>query len=155
MNYNSFLAKIYRFLYDVEKMPENLFSYVFKSIIALILIIPSLLFSLLPFYIPCFILYRTINLKYKRIPEAIKFSYIVYLILLILKSVTCSVINIFHHLPEKYNIFILVGNFIIWSILVISFIIFIVNIEDVYNWIKNKYNKFSPKIKWNDNSSKK
>jgi hypothetical protein len=168
LNSNSFHAKLYRWFYGTDKLPESLCPYFWKLVIAYILFIPFGILTL-----PYEIFSRTGDvveddecISY-RIGSSLVLYFMLFLIVCLLSS-----ISLFWYFNPKDRIFtnIQVGGLIAWivifGVVIYEFFKYLRNkwIYKSYfkektdniitSFVKAKYNKYCPKITWVTNKTK-
>lgn len=156
LNKNSISAILYRFFYGVEKneMPSNLCPYFWKLVLMFIFIIPYTIFTL-PYKI-------CTKFEKNKLGESIGISFILNGGLIMCFLVLIFIIDIFIPLSSNWDKYVQLGIFC--GMLILSFgIIILVNyinkkvtlkqpqsINIVKEFISAKYNKYCPKITWNN-----
>lgn len=164
LNTNSINTKIYCWFYNkyISELPTNLCTYLCKLIIAYILIIPvSLLFF------PS-VIFRKITLKRISLFQQIVLSLIIYYFLILLLGLCAAFSLLFVTYNENSILFSLVTfGIILWVLIfilicIVVFILIIIkknknkknkiqNKRTIFvEFIKEKYQKYCPKIKWNN-----
>lgn len=157
LNHNSISAKLYRWFYGTDVMPNNLCPYFWKLVIAYTFALPVLILSL-----P-----QTIVSKGKdrdTLSNRIITGIITYSLLFGAISML-SVFGLFFVLPEKEGLylFMLIIGMSLWAISVVGGVTYLINKwkERRYNrypeepkaniiveMVKAKYHKYCPKIDW-------
>lgn len=161
LNHNSISAKLYRWFYGTNVMPNNLCPYFWKLVIAYTFALPVLILTL-----P-----QTIVSKGKNrdtLSNRIIMGIITYVLLLGAISMI-SVFGLFFVLPEKEGLylFMLIIGMSLWAISVVVGVPYLINkllekwkerrynryteepkVNIIVEMVKAKYHKYCPKIDW-------
>lgn len=173
LNRNNFSAKLYRWFYNVvkEKMPSNLCPYFWKLLTAYVFSIPLIIITL-----PFEIFFGKFGKYNESIGERLWVSFVIWVICFFASSALTSVSVLFGYWPEEntFIIHIIHVGLLVWGLAVcvgllipITYIIKKIRepkpkttVDDilpkekkpniVVEFVKAKYNRYCPKIDWND-----
>lgn len=162
LNQNSIHARLYRFFYDTEKMPANLCPYFWKLVLCVVWLIPYCIFTL-PYYITV----RLTNDPEMRWAERQLMGIVIYMMLVLAGVIIVAQYHIFAYWLGAYSYNRNLATFggICWvfvgTILLIRLIRYVIrSLNDkphkrteprqyiVVEFIRSKYNKYCPQIKW-------
>lgn len=168
LNYNSFSSKLYRWIYysDTNEMPNNLCPYFWKLVVAYIIALPVLVFTL-PYELVRLFIKNKEEMDMPLLPRIIS-TVIFVLALILIASVLAPISLFFGYTPiegSKLESIIHFGVFlwVIWGIVGLVYgIRYLVDkyknrskvIKEakseniVVEFVKAKYNKYCPKIEW-------
>jgi hypothetical protein len=160
---NSLHAKLYKFTYD-SKLPNNLCPYFWKLVFAFVVFIPNFIIQL-PVLITKVFGYEKLDNVYNRCT-----GFCIYLSLLIVYRILITNYHAFKEMIHCYSYDSSLATFGIIIDIIILFILFIVGLVKIYKYFKNKkrylennneniitefikakYNKYCPKLDWNEN----
>jgi amino acid transporter len=127
---NSITARMYRWFYTKQNMPNNLCPYFWKVVIMYLVIIP--------YFLGCLPVVVSKRLqKIQKTVETIRplISLVVYMLFILLFFALCPLINLFYKMPEKfvtsgYALYVILGVILV----VIGIILF-------FEWLKDRRNK--------------
>lgn len=145
---NSLSARLYRYFYETNKMPNSLCTYFWKLVIAYLLIIPLEIIGL-PFtiYIKFFDKDQTPTKDYSDPATKAVASSIFVTVLFVIVLMLVPIIQFFTPIERQFVI-----DTLIFDVVIISVILYC--LTGVYNFliidlIKAKLRKVCPKINWN------
>lgn len=151
LNYNSFNAKLYRYFYDANSMPDSICPYFWKLLIAWVFIIPVSIFSF-PAVIGEIITKQSYGLG------RMGFSFLLYIALYCIVSMVFTVMIFFNNYDSESIIVKKMSSagIIFWIVAIGVIIVEVVKyirdnkLEDsvIVGFVKSKYNKYCAKITW-------
>lgn len=174
LNHNSFSAKLYRWFYGVDSMPGNLCPYFWKLVISYVMALPILVLTL-----PYEIIYFKSRENDETISNRIFISFVISLFLCAAFALLSAVSLLFGYRPTHGHFMysFILGGTLGWIILTIVGIYhgikyLILKAKEpkriydeegnyviqgkrtkpniVVEFVKAKYNKYCPKIEWNN-----
>lgn len=151
LNYNSFNAKLYRYFYDANSMPDSICPYFWKLLMAWVFIIPVSIFSF-PAVIGEIITKQSYGLG------RMVFSFLLYIALYCIVSMVFTVMIFFNNYDSESIIVKKMSSagIIFWIVAIGVIIVEVVKyirdnkLEDsvIVGFVKSKYNKYCAKITW-------
>ena len=147
LKYNSFNAKLYRYFYDANSMPDSICSYFWKLLMAWVFIIPVSLFSF-PAVIGEIITKQSYGLG------RLFMSVVLYLAICLVTAMVCTIMLFFNEYDSS-SIIVRIGvyGFIFWLLAIVMTVKYIRSnnkLEDsvIVGFVKSKYNKYCTRITW-------
>ena len=151
LNYNSFNAKLYRYFYDANSMPDSICPYFWKLLMAWVFVIPVSLFSF-PAVIAEIITKQSYGLG------RLFMSGVLYMLIYCIISMVFTVLLFINHYDSE-SIIVKMGSagIIIWLLAIVITVIETVKylrssnkVSDsvIIGFVKSKYNKYCAKITW-------
>lgn len=151
LNYNSFNAKLYRYFYDANSMPDSICPYFWKLLMAWVFIIPVSIFSF-PAVIGEIITKQSYGLG------RMFFSLILYVVLYCIVSMIFTVMIFFNEYNSE-SIIVKMGStgILFWLLAIVITVVETVKyirsnnkLEDsvIVGFVKSKYNRYCAKITW-------
>lgn len=151
LNYNSFNAKLYRYFYDANSMPDSICPYFWKLLMAWVFVIPVSLFSF-PAVIAEIITKQSYGLG------RLFMSGVLYMLIYCIISMVFTVLLFINHYDSE-SIIVKMGSagIIIWLLVIVITVIETVKylrssnkVSDsvIIGFVKSKYNKYCAKITW-------
>ena len=151
LNYNSFNAKLYRYFYDANSMPDSICPYFWKLLMAWVFVIPVSLFSF-PAVIAEIITKQTYGLA------RLFMSGVLYMLIYCIISMVFTVLLFINHYDSE-SIIVKIGSagIIIWLLAIVITVIETVKylrssnkVSDsvIIGFVKSKYNKYCARITW-------
>jgi hypothetical protein len=151
LNYNSFNAKLYRYFYGAEDMPKSICPYFWKLLMAWVFVIPVTLLSF-PSVITEIITKESYGLK------RIFYSFILFMILIWILSMVCTVLIVFNDYEQGSMVISLASmGIVLWFFFTIVGVVegvkYLkdsdkVNDSVIVGFVKSKYNKYCARITW-------
>ena len=160
LNYNSLNAKLYRYFYDADSMPDSICPYFWKLLMAWVFVIPVSLFSF-PAVIAEIITKQSYGLG------RLFMSVVLYMALYCIVSMVFTVLIFTNHYDSE-SIIVKMGSagILIWVVAIVITVIAILEliqkksqVEHLRNsdkvsdsviigFVKSKYNKYCARITW-------
>ena len=151
LNYNSFNAKLYRYFYDVNSMPDSICPYFWKLLMAWVFIIPVSIFSF-PAVIGEIITKQSYGLTRMFV------CCVLYVVLYCIVSMVFTVLIFTNHYDSE-SIIVKMGSvgIIYWLVAIVITVLETVKyirsnnkLEDsvIVGFVKSKYNRYCAKITW-------
>ena len=151
LNYNSFNAKLYRYFYDANSMPDSICPYFWKLLMAWVFIIPVSILSF-PAVISEIITKQSYGLG------RMFYSFFICLVISVVTAMVCTIMLFFNEYDGGSPIVRLgVYGFICWLLAIVITVVETVKyirnnnkLEDsvIVGFVKSKYNKYCAKITW-------
>jgi hypothetical protein len=173
LNKNSFSAKLYRWFYGTETMPKNLCPYFWKLVIAYPMAVPLLIVTL-----PHEIIYFKSRSNDENIGERIFVSFVIVLLFLAAFGILSAPSILFGYNPPKdqFMHYVVLTGAMLWVVGIVAGVVtgvkylirkikepkrmydeegnYVISYKKkpniVAEFIKAKYNKYCPKIDWQD-----
>ena len=151
LNYNSLNAKLYRYFYDADSMPDSICPYFWKLLMAWVFVIPVSLFSF-PAVIAEIITKQSYGLG------RLFMSVVLYMALYCIVSMVFTVLIFTNHYDSE-SIIVKMGSagILIWVVAIVITVIETVkyfrnsdkvNDSVIVGFVKSKYNKYCARITW-------
>ena len=151
LNYNSFNAKLYRYFYDANSMPDSICPYFWKLLMAWVFIIPVSIFSFQA-------VIGEIITKQSYGLTRMFVCFVLYILICIVAAMVCAIMLFFNEYDGGSPIVKLgVYGFAFWLVAILVTVIETVKyirsnnkLEDsvIVGFVKSKYNRYCAKITW-------
>jgi len=156
LNYNSIWAKLYRWYYNTNTMPNSLCSYFWKLVFAVVLSV-----ALFPVYLPSLIIEKLYKGFFEDFVSKAMMGILVYMCSYVLFTVLFSVSLLWIQFPDKsvWYHFQVQGLGFLMVIILAALLWYLIESEDsvkgwpfkntlVVKYTKAIFNKVCPKINW-------